>query len=117
MNKSAGVLLGFVVVVGALSTAGAWYTGNQLEGVLNSSIQDANAQLKTSMSSGGASASIELVSLERNLFTSTAHYRLKLQNLQLRRRAAVRRPYRARPAAVVAAQVVQADACVAQQQL
>ncbi|WP_397457702.1 YdgA family protein [Pseudomonas asplenii] len=83
MNKSAGVLLGFVVVVGALSTAGAWYTGNQLEGVLNSSIQDANAQLKTSMSSGGASASIELVSLERNLFTSTAHYRLKLQNLQL----------------------------------
>ncbi|WP_042934748.1 YdgA family protein, partial [Pseudomonas gingeri] len=83
MNKSAGVLLGFVVVVGAVSTAGAWYTGNQLEGVLNTSIQEANAQLKTALSSGGGNASIELVSLDRNLFTSTAHYRLKLQNLQL----------------------------------
>ncbi|KPA98649.1 hypothetical protein PF70_01230 [Pseudomonas asplenii] len=83
MNKSAGLLLGVVVVVGALSTAGAWYTGNQLEGALNSSIQEANAQLKTALNSGGANASIELVSLERNLFTSTAHYRLKLQNLQL----------------------------------
>lgn len=83
MNKSAGLLLGFVVVVGAVSTAGAWYTGNQLEGVLSTSIQEANAQLKTAMSGGGASASVELVSLERHLFTSTAHYRLKLQNLQL----------------------------------
>ncbi|AMB86719.1 hypothetical protein AWM79_15970 [Pseudomonas agarici] len=83
MNKSAGVLLGLVVVVGALSTTGAWYTGNQLEGVLKTSIEEANAQLKTALSSGGGNASIELVSLDRNLFTSTAHYRVKLQNLQL----------------------------------
>ncbi|CAD5203086.1 YdgA family protein [Pseudomonas sp. FEN] len=83
MNKSAGLLLGFVVVVGAVSSVGAWYTGNQLEGVLNNSIQEANQQLKTALASAGGSANIELVSLDRHLFTSTAHYRLKLQNLQV----------------------------------
>ncbi len=62
MNKSAGLLLGFVVVVGAVSTVGAWYTGNQLEGVLNTSIQEANLQLKTALASAGGSANIELVS-------------------------------------------------------
>jgi len=82
MNKSAGLLLGFVVVVGAVSTVGAWYTGNQLEGVLNTSIQDANQQLKTALASAGGSAQIDLVSLDRHLFTSTAHYRVKFQNLQ-----------------------------------
>ncbi|WP_338521694.1 YdgA family protein [Pseudomonas batumici] len=82
MNKSAGLLLGFVVVVGAVSSVGAWYTGNQLEGVLNTSIQDANQQLKTALASTGGSANVELVSLDRHLFSSTAHYRVKLQNLQ-----------------------------------
>ncbi len=83
MNKSAGLLLGFVVVVGAVSSVGAWYTGNQLEGVLNTSIQDANQQLKTALASAGGSANIELVSLDRQLFSSTAHYRVKFQNLQV----------------------------------
>ena len=82
MNKSAGLLLGFVVVVGAVSTVGAWYTGNQLEGVLNTSIQEANQQLKTALASAGGSASIELVSLDRHVFTSTAHYRVKFQSRQ-----------------------------------
>ncbi|MBF4212343.1 DUF945 family protein, partial [Pseudomonas donghuensis] len=29
MNKSAGVLLGIVVAIGAISAGGAWYTGSK----------------------------------------------------------------------------------------
>ena len=37
MNKLAAVAVG-LVAVGALSTAGAWYTGSQLPGVLDNLI-------------------------------------------------------------------------------
>ena len=77
MNKSAGVLLGIVVVIGAISAGGAWYTGTKLEGVLNSSIADANKELQAALVGSNGTASLELVSLERNVFSSTAHYRLK----------------------------------------
>jgi len=77
MNKSAGVLLAIVVAVGAISAGGAWYTGTKLEGVLQTSISDANKELQTAMVGAKGSASVELVSLERGLFSSTAHYRLK----------------------------------------
>ncbi len=77
MNKSAGVLLGIVVAVGAISTGGAWYTGTKLEGVLQTSIADANKELQAAMVGSNGSATLELVSLDRKLFTSTAHYRLK----------------------------------------
>lgn len=77
MNKSAGVLLGIVVAIGVISAGGAWYTGTRLEGVLNSSIADANKELKAALVGSNGTASLELVSLERHLFSSTAHYRLK----------------------------------------
>ncbi|KAI2670174.1 YdgA family protein [Pseudomonas sp. TNT3] len=77
MNKSAGVLLGIVVAIGAISAGGAWYTGTKLEGVLNSSIADANKELQAALVGSNGTASLELVSLERNVFSSTAHYRLK----------------------------------------
>jgi uncharacterized protein YdgA (DUF945 family) len=77
MNKSAGVLLGIVVVIGAISAGGAWFTGSKLEGVLNTSIADANKELQAAMVGSNGTASLELVSLERHVFSSTAHYRLK----------------------------------------
>lgn len=77
MNKSAGVLLGIVVVIGAISAGGAWYTGTKLEGVLSTSIADANQQLQAALVGSNSSAALELVSLERHVFSSDAHYRLK----------------------------------------
>ncbi|WP_460140553.1 YdgA family protein [Pseudomonas sp. S2_E01] len=77
MNKSAGVLLGIVVAIGVISAGGAWYTGTRIEGVLNSSIADANKELQAALVGTKGTASLELVSLERHLFSSTAHYRLK----------------------------------------
>src|SRR5476651_1583732 len=79
MNKPAVVLLGFVVAVGVVSAGGAWYTGKQLEPVLQTAIQDANKELQTSMAGVDGTVTLELVSLDRQLFSSTAHYRLKAQ--------------------------------------
>ena len=79
MNKPAVVLLGFVVAVGVVSAGGAWYTGKQLEPVLQTAIQNANKELQTSMAGVDGSVNLELVSLDRGLFSSTAHYRLKGQ--------------------------------------
>ena len=79
MNKSAGVLLGIVVAIGAISVGGAWYTGTKLEGVLQTTISDANQQMQAAMVGSNGSATLELVSLDRHLFSSTAHYRLKGQ--------------------------------------
>ncbi|MGE8153939.1 YdgA family protein [Pseudomonas vancouverensis] len=77
MNKSAGVLLGIVVAIGAISVGGAWFTGTRIEGVLNNSIADANKELQAAMVGSNGTASLELISLERHVFSSTAHYRLK----------------------------------------
>ncbi|POA20954.1 DUF945 domain-containing protein [Pseudomonas sp. FW300-N1A1] len=79
MNKSAGVLLGIVVALGAISAGGAWYTGTKLEGVLQTSLSDANKELQAAMIGSNGTATLELVSLERHLFSSTARYRLKGQ--------------------------------------
>ena len=79
MNKSAGVLLGIVVAVGAISVGGAWYTGTQLEGVLKNQIVESNKEMQSSLIGYDLTASLELVSLERGLLSSTAHYRLKAQ--------------------------------------
>jgi len=62
MNKSAGVLLGIVVAIGAISAGGAWYTGTKLEGVLNASVVDANKELQTALVGSNGTASLELVS-------------------------------------------------------
>ncbi|MBE8601887.1 YdgA family protein [Pseudomonas cyclaminis] len=79
MNKPAVVLLGFVVAVGVVSAGGAWYTGKQLEPVLQTAIQNANKELQTSMAGVDGTVALELVSLDRGVFSSTAHYRLKGQ--------------------------------------
>lgn len=77
MNKSASVLLGIVVAIGAVSAGGAWYTGTKLEGVLQTAIAESNKQMVTALAGSNSSSSIELVSLDRGIFSSTAHYRLK----------------------------------------
>ncbi|GAB0064042.1 hypothetical protein IBA8401_50750 [Pseudomonas syringae] len=81
MNKSAGIAIGVIVVAGALATAGAWYTGNQLEGALNDSISKANQELAKSFKGTDTSVKLEMLSLDKHFFSSTAHYRVDIQNL------------------------------------
>ncbi|MGL4318033.1 MAG: YdgA family protein [Pseudomonas sp.] len=78
MKKSAGIAVGVIVAMGALGTAGAWYTGQQLPAVLEASIQQANAEMAKTLPAVGISASIELLSLDRQFFSSNARYRIKL---------------------------------------
>lgn len=83
MKKSAGIAVGLIVAAGALTTAGAWFTGNQLDGVLRTATEEANQQMKRALIGFDGSVTLELVSLEKNLFTSTAHYRLKAESPSL----------------------------------
>ncbi|UCJ14770.1 YdgA family protein [Pseudomonas sp. MM211] len=76
MKKIVGIAVGVVVAVGVLSTAGAWYTGTQLPGVLQNAIAEANQQGQDALLGTGATIKLELVSLDTRFFTSTAHYRL-----------------------------------------
>ncbi|MBF4208029.1 DUF945 domain-containing protein [Pseudomonas donghuensis] len=82
MKKSTGVL-GLAVVVAAACTAGAWYTGKQLPGVLETTIAESNAQTKQALLGMETTMELQLVSLDSRLFSSTAKYRLKVQNLQV----------------------------------
>jgi len=77
MKKIAGSALGIAVVIGALSSAAAWYTGQQLPEVLENSIMQANRSMGQTLPVMGLNATIELVSLERQLFSSTARYRIE----------------------------------------
>jgi uncharacterized protein YdgA (DUF945 family) len=74
MKKAAGIAVGIALAVGAIAVGGAWYTSTQLEGVLNQAVDQTNAQWAKSLPD--RSAHIELVSLEKGLFKSTAHYRV-----------------------------------------
>ena len=80
MNKPLGVLVGIVVVAGALNTAGAWYTGSKLEGVLKTSIEQGNQALATQLKGTATRATVELVSIDRGLYSSTAQYRVNIQD-------------------------------------
>ncbi|MFV3328465.1 YdgA family protein [Pseudomonas sp. NY15372] len=83
MKKSVGILSGLAVAIALATTAGAWYTGKQLPAELERSVAQGNEELKKAMAGTGGSMTIELVSLEQHFFTSTAHYRLKAQNVWL----------------------------------
>ncbi len=75
MHKT-GIALGLLIAAGALGVIAPWYTGTQLEGTLQASISQSNAQLREALP--GAGASMELLSLERGIFSSTARYRINL---------------------------------------
>ena len=81
MKKSVGILSGLAVAIALAATAGAWYTGKQLPAELERSVAQGNEQLKKAMVGTGGSMTLELVSLKRHVFTSTAHYRLKAQDV------------------------------------
>lgn len=83
MKKTVGVLSGLALAVAAVCTAGAWYTGKQLPAVLDTSIAQSNQQLLQALAGAGGSAQIELLGLERHLYSSDARYRLKVENVQL----------------------------------
>ena len=76
MKKSAGIVVGAVVAVAAIGVGGAWYTGNQLPSVLDESIKQANADMAKTLPALGLDASIELLSLDRQFFSSNARYRI-----------------------------------------
>lgn len=83
MNKSVGIAAGVIVVVGALATAGAWYTGTRIEGVLRDSIEQGNQELAKSLKGSGSSITLEMLSIDRHLFNSTAHYRVLVHDENL----------------------------------
>lgn len=82
MKKSAGIAVGVIVVLGALGTAGAWYTGKQLPSVLEASIKQANEEMAKALPAVGINVSIELLSLDREFFSSNARYRIKFSGPQ-----------------------------------
>lgn len=77
MNKTVKVVVGVVVVAAVVTTAGAWYVGTKIEDQLQASIKQANTQIQTAMNNSGSAPVIELLSIERHLFSSTAHYRVR----------------------------------------
>jgi uncharacterized protein YdgA (DUF945 family) len=83
MNKSVGIAAGVIVVVGALATAGAWYTGTRIEGVLRDAIEQGNQELAKSFKGTDSSITLEMVSIDRHLFSSTAHYRVVIHDENL----------------------------------
>lgn len=78
MKKVLGSAIGVIVALGALSTAGAWYTGQQLPEVLDTSIKKANEDMTKTLPAVGFTATVELLSLQQQLFSSDARYRIKL---------------------------------------
>lgn len=75
MKKTLGVVCGLAVAVAAVHTAGAWYTGKQLPGVLEQGVAQSNLQMEKALKSSGANGHLELVSLEQHLFSSVARYK------------------------------------------
>ena len=83
MKKSVGILCGLAVAIALVTTAGAWYTGKQLPHELDSSIAQANQELVKALAGMGGSAKIELTSLDQHFFSSTAHYLIKVKDVQV----------------------------------
>ncbi|MFJ4064734.1 YdgA family protein [Pseudomonas sp. NPDC089996] len=83
MKKSVGILSGLAIAIAVVTTAGAWYTGKQLPGELDNAVSRSNQQLKKALTNYGGSMTVELVSLDRHFFSSTAQYRLKAKDINL----------------------------------
>ena len=83
MKKSVGILSGLALAIAVATTAGAWYTGERLPAELEYSIKRSNAELKKALVGVGGSMTVELVSLDRHFFSSTAQYRLKAKDINL----------------------------------
>lgn len=77
--KKTGIAVAVLLAAGAAATGGAWYTGNQLEAVLNKQIAKTNQQFAEQLP--GTGLKLELTSFEKGLFSSEARYRLQLGKL------------------------------------
>lgn len=75
MNKT-GIAASLVLVVGAVVLGGAWYTGGQLQGVLQHSLERGDRQLQDALP--GLRVGLELLGVERGLFSSQARYGLNI---------------------------------------
>ena len=73
MNK-AGIAAVALVTLAVAGTAGAWYTGTQLEGVLQKNIEQTNQQLSTQYP--GSDLALEMVQFDQGIFSSKARYRM-----------------------------------------
>ncbi|WP_373187062.1 YdgA family protein [Halopseudomonas sp.] len=70
--KKAGIAVAVVVALGLAGTAGAWYTGTQMEDVLRDAVAHSNEQIDEAFPDG--SVTLELADFERGVFSSTARY-------------------------------------------
>ena len=70
-------IAGIVVALGAVWTGSAWYTGKKAETFVKQLIQDGNVDLQKFGERTGVTPSIELISFERGVFSSTERYRVK----------------------------------------
>lgn len=75
--KKAGIAVIALVTLAVAGTAGAWYTGTQLEGVLQANIERGNQQLSSQFPN--TDVALELAGFERGFFSSQARYRVVLQ--------------------------------------
>ena len=75
MKKAA--IAGIVVALGAVWTGSAWYTGKKAETFVKQLIQDGNVDLQKLGERTGITPSIELISFERGVFSSTERFRVK----------------------------------------
>jgi uncharacterized protein YdgA (DUF945 family) len=79
MRKAVSVVAGVVIFLGLVATAGAWYTGSQVEGAVREAVVQANQQLRQRLVGQWGPARLEMVSMERHLFNTQVHYRLRLE--------------------------------------
>ena len=76
----AGIAVTALMATAVAGTAGAWYTGTQLEGVLRQNIEQGNVQLASQFPE--AEVSLQLVDFQQGVFSSKARYRLVMQSAE-----------------------------------
>jgi uncharacterized protein YdgA (DUF945 family) len=72
--KKTGIAVVVVVALGLAGTAGAWYTGTQMEAVLRDAVAQSNGQIEKALP--GTSVRLEMTDFERGVFSSLARYEL-----------------------------------------
>ena len=80
MKKTLKVLVVITAIVCGSGIAGAWLTGTQLEGAVQSMVHETNKKLEVGRAAFNILAWLELVSFEQGIFSSTARYRVKYKD-------------------------------------
>ncbi|WP_213877608.1 YdgA family protein [Pseudomonas sp. dw_358] len=84
MSKAVKVIAGIVIVVGAVASGGAWYTGTRVEGVIRDAVEQANHELAQRMVGDNGPAHLDVVSVDRHVFSSDIRYKLVLEGAHFR---------------------------------